>query len=57
MAECRKFECRRWDGKTLLRPRLEKRGAFWCCAKCGDSYGKDADFAVGFNPFDCDSVE
>ncbi len=39
---CVKFKCRRdFDsaGKPIYAP-LVKRGRFWCCEDCGDSYGE-----------------
>lgn len=37
---CRRFECQAWaDGKPVY-PDLVRRGRFWCCPKCGASYGE-----------------
>jgi hypothetical protein len=30
--------CTRWD---CGKPTLVKRGKFWCCPKCGSSYGEN----------------
>jgi hypothetical protein len=39
---CIKFQCQFWDGDKLVKPKLEKRGKYWCCPKCGASYGEHA---------------
>jgi hypothetical protein len=41
-SECLKFECQTWDVNAVVRPRLMKRGGYWCCPRCGSSYGVDA---------------
>ena len=40
---CTKFECSEWDGDTkITKPTLVRRGKYWCCPKCGSSYGEHA---------------
>jgi hypothetical protein len=39
---CIKFECQSWDGNVRNRPTLVLRGKYWCCPKCGASYGEHA---------------
>lgn len=36
---CVRFECQTWSNGVAIRPRLVKRQGFWCCPKCGGSYG------------------
>jgi hypothetical protein len=36
---CLKYQCSSWDIDKKVGPSLVKRGKFWCCSKCGDSYG------------------
>lgn len=43
---CTKFECQTWDGDTPVKPKLVKRGLYWCCPTCGASYGENP-FADG----------
>jgi hypothetical protein len=39
---CTKFACQEWRGSKQWKPPLELRGKFWCCTKCGASYGERA---------------
>lgn len=39
---CAQFQCIHWEYDLPIYPRLIKRGKFWCCPKCGASYGADA---------------
>lgn len=39
---CQKFECQEWRGNVQWKPPLVKRGPYWCCSKCGASYGAHA---------------
>lgn len=55
--ECIKFECQSWAGDVVVKPKLVKRGKFWCCPRCGASYGSDESMAQPYSPFDNDSVE
>jgi hypothetical protein len=36
---CVRFECQTWDGALPVQPHLVRRGEFWCCPRCGGSYG------------------
>lgn len=36
---CIKFECQDWSKGVRLQPRLKLKGNFYCCPKCGASYG------------------
>ncbi len=47
-AICLQSECSEWSGAIKLHPLLILRWPFWCCPKCGVSYGKDAQEA--YNP-------
>lgn len=39
---CLIFKCQQGfdDGGKPVRPKLVKRGRFWCCPSCGSSYGE-----------------
>jgi len=39
---CIKFQCQWWEGDVRKQPELVLRGKYWCCPKCGDSYGEHA---------------
>ena len=40
---CLNWKCQKWESaEKVVRPRLVKRGRFWCCPCCGTSYGADA---------------
>jgi hypothetical protein len=56
-AKCTKFSCQSLNGDMPVQPSLVKRGNYWCCPKCGASYGSDEAFNTPFHPFDYDNVE
>lgn len=37
---CVLFSCQTWEGNRPIRPKLERRGRYWCCPYCGSSYGE-----------------
>jgi len=39
---CVKFACQTWNGDVRIQPSLIMRGRYWCCPRCGSSYGSDA---------------
>lgn len=39
---CILFKCQEWRAGVPWYPPLELRGKFWCCPKCGASYGEHA---------------
>jgi hypothetical protein len=45
MTTCDKAECATWAGEkptAPTKPVLVKKGEYWCCPKCGSSYGAHA---------------
>ena len=45
-AYCTEFKCHEWVPSgahyVIFRPKLVLKGKFWCCPKCGSSYGEHA---------------
>jgi hypothetical protein len=45
-AHCTNFKCQKWvefGGEAVLsKPQLMLKGKYWCCPKCGSSYGEHA---------------
>lgn len=39
---CTASECMTWHHGERIGPELELKGRFWCCPKCGGSYGEHA---------------
>ena len=43
---CTNFKCQKWvdfGGEAMLsKPQLMLKGKYWCCPKCGSSYGEHA---------------
>lgn len=39
--ECTRSECQTWEGRLIVRPKLERnKDGFWCCPKCHSRYGR-----------------
>lgn len=37
---CTNFRCQTWVDRDQVKPTLVKLGKYWCCPKCGGSYGE-----------------